>query len=386
MRIAVVDPSSFTMPYDHCLCQSLAAVGCEVLLVGGPYPYADRPTDCAYERWDHFYRLTTCIYGTKRRGFGRQLMKGLEHAVEMWTLAPVLRRWQADVVHFQWVPIPLTDRLALRHLRRSFRLVFTVHDTNPYHGTAGRALTKGYQHVLNEFDYLIAHTQFSRSRLVDKVGVAPSRIAVIPHGVLNYYSRDDAPTLRPSGDGCCELLFFGTLKPYKGLDVLIRSLSLLPPRLRCLARLRVASYPATSPEPYVRLAEALGVSESIAWDLRFVPENEVAALFRRASVVVLPYREIDQSGVLMTALAFAKPVILTRVGGFPETIQDGIHGLLVEPDDPVALATALASVLVDPRRLDAMSDAIVELSGSTLSWDRVACQTAEVYAKLLKAS
>ena len=93
---------------------------------------------------------------------------------------------------------------------------------------------------------------------------------------------------------------------------------------------------------------SLGIQNRVEWNLRFIPEREVAALFRSATVVALPYLEIDQSGVLMTAIGFERPIVATRIGGIPETIQDGVHGALVEPGDVAGLAEALGRMLGDP--------------------------------------
>ena len=106
--------------------------------------------------------------------------------------------------------------------------------------------------------------------------------------------------------------------------------------------------------------------------LRFVSGAELAGAFRAADLVVLPYREIDQSGVLFTAMAFGKPLLLTRVGGFPE-----IGGAaLVAPGDPEALAEALTELLNDPGRLERMA----AVERPEYGWDAIARRTLEVYA------
>ena len=98
---------------------------------------------------------------------------------------------------------------------------------------------------------------------------------------------------------------------------------------------------------------------------RFVPEAQVPAWFRRADLVVLPYREIDQSGVLFTALAFGKPLLLTSVGGFPEVAESGAAELVV-PGDPSALHIALRRLLDDPGRREALAAAARERGGHRL--------------------
>jgi glycosyltransferase involved in cell wall biosynthesis len=134
--------------------------------------------------------------------------------------------------------------------------------------------------------------------------------------------------------------------------------------------------------PLQARARDLGVGENVRWDLRFVPETEVPEIFESATVVVLPYRRADQSSVLMTALAFDKPVVATRVGGLAEVLRDGVHGLLVEPGDVEGLARALATLLTDAGLRRRMAEAIRTLAAGDLSWDAVAARTLEVYGEI----
>ena len=116
---------------------------------------------------------------------------------------------------------------------------------------------------------------------------------------------------------------------------------------------------------------------------QFVPEAQVPAWFRRADLVVLPYREIDQSGVLFSALAFGKPLLLSGVGGFPEVAETGAAELVV-PGDAAALHIALQRLISDPARRDALAAAAREAAATTYSWDAVAARHVELYESLLR--
>jgi glycosyltransferase involved in cell wall biosynthesis len=116
---------------------------------------------------------------------------------------------------------------------------------------------------------------------------------------------------------------------------------------------------------------------------QFVPEAQVPAWFRRADLVVLPYREIDQSGVLFTALAFGKPLLVTGVGGFPEVAETGAAELVV-PGDAAALHIALQRLVSDPARREAMAEAAREAAAGPYAWDTVAARHVELYESLLR--
>jgi glycosyltransferase involved in cell wall biosynthesis len=112
--------------------------------------------------------------------------------------------------------------------------------------------------------------------------------------------------------------------------------------------------------------------------LRFVSGGELAGAFRAADLVVLPYREIDQSGVLFTALAFGKPILATRVGGFPEVSA----AELVPPGDAGAMAEALTALLADPARLARMAAASRAAADGPYGWEAIARRTLALYSGL----
>jgi glycosyltransferase involved in cell wall biosynthesis len=115
---------------------------------------------------------------------------------------------------------------------------------------------------------------------------------------------------------------------------------------------------------------------------RFVTDPEIPAFMRRADVVVLPYRNIEQSGVLYTALAFGRPLVLSSVGGFAEIAAQGA-ARLVPPEDADTLAGALRELLADRSARDALADAATEAAATTYSWERIGEATMDLYRDLL---
>ena len=115
---------------------------------------------------------------------------------------------------------------------------------------------------------------------------------------------------------------------------------------------------------------------------RFVTDPEIPAFMRRADLVVLPYRNIEQSGVLYTALAFGRPLVLSAVGGFPEIAERGA-ARLVPPADPEALARVLRELLEDPSAREALGAAATREAATTYSWEGIAESTMALYEDLL---
>lgn len=382
IKVAIIDPSGFTLPYDHCLATALAERGCQVLLATTSVPSRVGPQPKIYERWDRFYSISNKL----PRGRLRTYLKGCEHPFGMVKLYRYLRYWRPNVIHFQWVPFPAVDLLFLQRFRKIAPLVLTVHDTEPFHGApSSRFQLLGSKSVFKYFDQYIVHTRYSKDELIGQMMLPAERVTVVPHGVFDYY-REMIGDLNRSEQVYCiknkdkkKVLLFGALKPYKGVDVLLEAFALLPETVAKNTVLQIVGYPMMPIESLKSLAQNLGIEKKVFWDLRFVEDIEVAAYFASTDVVVLPYRRIDQSGVLMVALAFRKPIVASRVGGFSEIISNGVHGFLVEPGDAASLAQALARILNDDTLRTQMAGAVERLACEELSWESIASKTLEVY-------
>jgi glycosyltransferase involved in cell wall biosynthesis len=149
-------------------------------------------------------------------------------------------------------------------------------------------------------------------------------------------------------------LFFGHIRPFKGLDIALDAWR----QLKTDVTLLVAG------EPWWKATYA--AQPNVRFDLRFIPDSEIATYFAAADVVLAPYRSEAQSGVALTAFHFSRPVIATSVGGLPEII-DGRNGILVPPEDPAALAKAVDEFFTRRNRTD-MERAAAE-SARRYSWE-----------------
>jgi glycosyltransferase involved in cell wall biosynthesis len=382
MTSVVVDASCFSLPYDYSLCGALGDQGCRVFLARSEF-LAGKWTRTAsgFETWNHFYRLS---HGKKRQGVFSPLwkvLKAAEHLGDMRQFVRRMRELKPDIIHFQWLPVPLLDGFYLHELSQVAPLVLTVHNARP-HGSLMQRLYQDFRRtaILRHFQAIIVHSQFTRQQIVEKNWAPADRIHVIPHGVLDYYlSLEGGGPSEPVSTSNQTVMFFGNIEAYKGLDVLIRAFALLPADLVARTQLLVAGSPNTNIAPLKKLAHDLGIEQRIVWKLGYIREEEVPELFRSATVVALPYRAIDQSGVLMTALAFGKAIVASRTGGLPEVIRDGVHGLLVTPGNAQQLAQALQDLLANPARRQAMEQASRHLAKTELSWTTSAQKTIEVY-------
>jgi glycosyltransferase involved in cell wall biosynthesis len=378
MRVAMIDPSLFTWPYDRALLQGLGGLGHQVTLHSRRPEQRDGGTAGVGLAGD-FYRLADSRAVRALPHRARLAVKGVDHAWSMTRLLARLSQDRPDVIHMQWLALPLVDRFLLGALARVAPLVLTVHDTNPFNGHPSSWLqSAGHAACQARFRRLIVHTAQGRDRLIAQ-GTAPARIAVLPHGLLA------APATHPPDamDGTLTFLLFGKIKDYKGADVLIRAFALLPPVLQAQARVRIVGQPYMDLAPLHTLAASEQVAGRVRIDPGFIDDAHVASWFGPGTIAVFPYREIEASGVLYLALAHGRPIVASAIGSFAETLTDGVHGHLVPPDDVGALAAALAHLITDRAFAAGCAEASRQAGAGVADWTDIARATAELYREAI---
>jgi len=369
MRVHVVDPSAYTPPYDDALCRALAAGGAEVTLQTSRFAYGDTPPAEGYERVERFYRRSHGGPAGRGGPRGRAQLAGklAEHVPDMLRYRRAARA--ADVVHFQWLTVQPLD---VHLLPRGRPLVLTAHDVLPREPRPGQLAAQ--RRLYERMDAVVVHSRHGRDRLVRELDIDDERVHVIAHGALAP-RPSGLPRLPPELSApppeVPVVLFFGLLRPYKGLDVLLRAWAGLGGAelwVVGMPRMDTAALRAAAP-PGVRFVE------------RFVSDAESAALFARADLAVLPYREIDQSGVAFTALGTGTPILASAVGGLPELAATGA-ARTVPPGDAEALRAALRALLADRQGLETMAARAREAAAGPFGWDAIAARTLELYASL----
>jgi len=325
----------------------------------GPVPLAE-----GYRRRETFYRAAAHV----PRARARRAVKLAEHIPDMLRYRRAAQA--AQVVHFQWLTVQHLDG---HLLPRGRPLVLTAHDILPREARPGQR--DAQRRLYDRFDAVIVHSEHGRRRLTGELGVEEARVQVIPHGVLEHLAAPDGPTgtaQPPFDTDVPVVLCFGLMRPYKGIDLLLEAWRGLDG-----AELWIAGMPRM---------DISALSDAAPAGVRFVPrfigDDELPAYFRRADLVVLPYREIDQSGVLFTALAFGRPLLLSDVGGFPEIAATGAARTF-PAGDAAALHRALEELLGDRATLSGMAERARATAAGEYSWGSIARRTLALYERLL---
>ncbi|HEY3766313.1 MAG TPA: glycosyltransferase family 4 protein, partial [Gaiellales bacterium] len=270
LRVALVDPSGYSRPYDHELARALAAAGHHVTLWTSAFVHGQAPAPAGYEVREHFYRHSNALAVGNRL---RPAAKAAEHLADLRRLRAAFARARPDVVHVQWSVLRAAERPFYRRLQAAgTAVVFTAHDPLPNVG--GGARRRSAAATARSFPRVICHSEWGRAALVDVCGVDPGRVRVIPHGAFTYLRelRVVPPPADPPGPLAVAP---GLIRPYKGVDLLLEAW----PRVRALApdaTLLVAGRPMMD-------TSALATDQpGVVYMPRYLSDAELAAALRRA--------------------------------------------------------------------------------------------------------
>jgi glycosyltransferase involved in cell wall biosynthesis len=264
--------------------------------------------------------------------------------------------FQPDAAILPWLHPVLTPpyRYLLRHMPKATTRVVICHNVAPHEPVPGyRRLSRA---VLRHADLLVTHAPHQREELAS-LGLGSTPV------LEAFHPRFDAHELAPGpseqeraaerarhGNPDLLLLTFGSIRPYKGVDLALDALARVDQSLG--VRLVVAGRSWGCGDELRAQAERLGLNGRVEFRERFIPNEEAALLFGAADASLLPYRSASQSGVVQLSFAYGRPAIATRVGGLPAAIDDGVDGILCEPDAG-ALARAIERMARDHTQLAA---------------------------------
>ncbi len=277
-----------------------------------------------------------------------------------------------DVIHLQkgtpWFNIFL-------FLLKKFCLVTTIHDVILLDWPSQRIPFFTYLPPIKYSRQLIVHGEKLRDSMVKEFGRPAKDINVLPRGVNSIYTRYVKADVEEEPH---TIMYFGRIWEYKGLKYLIDAEPLISEKVPDL-KIIIAG----KGEDFQKYYDMMVHKERFVVYNEFISDSKVNELFQRASLIVLPYVDGSQSGIVPQAYAFRKPVVITDVGSLPENVDQGVTGYVVPPRDTRSLADAIIDLLLnDAKRKRMGENALAKVRGE-LAWDNIARRTIEVYRKAL---
>jgi len=303
------------------------------------------------------------------------------------------------IFHILWNnKIPFLDRtlLMLYYKLLGKKIVFTAHNVNAgkrdLKDSAFNRLTLRIQYQL--MDHIFVHTEAMKGELLEQYGVREGRVTVIPFGINNAVPNTELTPQEAKqrlGIGSQEktILFFGAIRPYKGLEHLVAAFQQVAPEDQRY-RLVIAGEPKKDAIQYLKdileSIEQLPSRRQVIQKIEFVPDAETELYFKAADVLALPYTQIFQSGVLFLAYSFGLPVIAADVGSFRDDIIPGETGYLFRSCDAADLAATIRTYFRSDlfKTLDTRRQHVRDFARARNSWDVVGERTRSVYAELAR--
>lgn len=329
------------------------------------------------------------------RGIVRKLSKLLSYYVKLVCYAA---RSDAGVFHILWNnKLEFFDRtlLMLYYKLCGKKITLTAHNVNQARrdgkDSLRNRLSLKMQYRLS--DHVFVHTQKMKEELCSDFGVPDGAVTVLRYPMNNAVPETDlTPEDAKRSLGLTStdraVLFFGRIRPYKGIEYLLDAFRLLPKHPESQYRLILAGEPKKGSEEYLREIEEAArkdlIPEQIIPKFKFIPDEEMELYFKAADVLVLPYKEIFQSGVLFLAYSLGLPVIATDVGSFREDIVEGVTGFVCQPGDAADMARAIERYFQSDlyRDLKHRRRDLVDYAHANHSWDAVAELTCNAYAQI----
>lgn len=308
----------------------------------------------------------------------KRLLKGFLYILLHFYILQLIIKERPDIIHFQWFRMPFLDSLFVGIYKRYCPVIYTIHNTTLNHGDKVSFISaqkKGYKNILKKVSSLIVHTNYSKKKFLEEYPEFEAKVKIISHGLLNFPSKGESKKFRFDFGTKVVLLFFGNIQKYKGLDILVEAMQYLRNKDVVLLVAGKANIPI---DELKERAKMLNVSHNIYWLTQFIPDEDVQEIYDYSDIVVLPHRHIDQSGVLMSAINFSKPVIASNTGGFSEIVEDGKYGFLFRSEDPLDLANKIEKI-IDHQVFKSINFNVNNLRKSWKTWQEISEDTLGIY-------
>jgi glycosyltransferase involved in cell wall biosynthesis len=289
-------------------------------------------------------------------------------------LASFLKNY--DLIHFNGIGATI---LLLNLFLINKKKVFTIHDVKLHSGESSNKKLNTAEAIckwiLKSKHQVILQNKTDYNEILEKYSKKKYKINFIPFKCLSIFKSFLSSNLITEKS---DVLFFGRISQYKGLRYLVDAMEIVKKKF---PDVRVLIAGAGNIEFDLKKEK---VRENFIIHNRYITNEEMANFVANTKIVVCPYTDATQSGVVMTSFAFGKPVIASSVGGFLDVIEDNVTGLLVPPRDVNSLANAIISLLLNEKKIDEMSKNIIDkCDNGHLSWNNIIKDVQLVYNKAL---
>jgi len=370
MVLYLVDPRNTTKPYNFELMWGLRRNGYPFVFIGYVPKWWGKYSPV--KEVNPFLPISRGVFENKHIQY---MIANITQSMEMFfgylRFMPSLK--EDDVIHFLWFTSPsIETHIVPRVSWRVGKLVHTAHNLLPHRERKDDI--KLFSNLYRYMDTVIVHAEATRDEFHEMFGTN-TQVIVIPHGNLeNFYNTFDETDYQQSKRFYEQrlgkltrpiFLFMGPIKRYKGFEVLIKAVDVLNQKGLQFSVVVKDKPRKVIPKLYYLAAE--------------LPYSHVGLIYRYVDVVVLPHTRISQSVTLFEAGYFSKPVIVSRVGGLPEVVRDGVDGLVFDKNDHLQLADRMERFIRQPDMIKLMGESFKSHLIENYGWDTIIDKYVRIY-------
>lgn len=378
MRIAILDITGRTADkYDLYLCRALAKQGNDdvISLITTLRPNIVEPYN-----YVQLLRLVPKKYSGSVSRIKR-ILRGIETTINYLYLVIYLKVTKTDVLHVQWLPFIDVSSLDLFYLRiiklfnRNLRVFLTVHNIYP-HDYPVENRPKYKERFIKVDKYIngyFVHLNSTKNELRDEFTVPEDKIHITYHGI--FTNNISCAKSERKNKEIKQIILYGYQYEYKGADILIKALSLLPDAY--LQRTKTIIIGKTEPYYYDMYKDELG-KLNIEWITDYVSDEKLNSSIINSDLILLPYRRISQSGALLLALSYHKPIITSDLPSFRETMDGYPDDFFFKTESTEALAKILMRYL-DGELDETLMCSVIDNLNQKYSWEETAKSTLRAY-------
>jgi glycosyltransferase involved in cell wall biosynthesis len=287
-----------------------------------------------------------------------------------------VRKKHIKIIHLHFFTFRVIDYLILLIAKRlKLTIVSTIHDINAFDKKANILIEKACYKLI---DGVIVHNHSSQKELENKQ-VSIKKMVIIPHG--NYTPFIKELPLKISNN-TFTLLFFGQIKRVKGLDILLKSIPIVLNKGYKIKLIVAGKAWKNNLHYYTELIKNLHIENVVETDFRYIPDEEIPLFYSKADLVVLPYVEIYQSGVLLLTMSYGRPVLCSNLNAFKEIITDQENGFLFQNKDELDLAHKIIDIIDNQPIFPKIIDNAHQLIETKYNWTNIAKMTLDFYTSL----
>lgn len=312
--------------------------------------------------------------------------RGLRYIASLGKTFVAARKNHENIAHFHMFHVGALEFLGVLMARLAgLRVVITVHDVEAFRPGFSSEIIMSMTYKLCSI--FIVHNEVSKQELSSKKGVLEKNIRVIPHG--SYLGLVDAPI--PRGEAKTSLgvspeeiviLFFGQIKEVKGLELLIEAVGKIQGKVQNIKLMIAGKVWKDDFSKYQALINQYELSQLVHLDIRYIPDQEISKYYSAADLIVLPYKKIYQSGVLLMAMSFGTLVLASDLPGMKQVITDGKNGYLFNSGNSDDLAAKILHIFSQPDFSKIVGQAQEDMR-SRFSWDAISTDVVRAYQDAL---